>query len=78
MGGSVKGGKVLGRHPETLELGSELDLGRGRFLPTTSWEALWHPVLQWFGVEEEGMSKALPNLQNFPVEQRISREELFS
>ena len=35
IGGAVNGGQIYGQYP-SLALGSELDLDRGRFVPTTS------------------------------------------
>ena len=34
--------------------------GGGRFIPSTSWEAVWHGLAEWFGVEEARMEKVLP------------------
>jgi len=33
--------------------------------------------LQWFGVDENSMSKVLPNLENFPAEQLIAQDSLY-
>ena len=43
-GGSVKGARVHGRFPSDLSESGEEVIGRGRLVPTTSWEALWHAV----------------------------------
>jgi cullin-associated NEDD8-dissociated protein 1 len=56
----------------------DLNIGRGRILPTLSWEGVWQGVLQWFGVAEESMSTVLPNLPNFPTEERITQAQLFT
>jgi cullin-associated NEDD8-dissociated protein 1 len=90
MGGSVKGGQILGEHPTELcrcdecgpfdqctTAGMDLDIGRGRILPTLSWDGVWEGVLQWFGVAEESMSTVLPNLANFPAEGRLTKAQLF-
>ena len=37
IGGGVKGGQILGQFPPLAEE-SELDVGRGRLIPTTPWE----------------------------------------
>ena len=36
-GGAVKGGQILGDYPSLGE-DSDVNLGRGRLLPTTGWE----------------------------------------
>merc|ERR1712070_521951 len=43
-GGDVKGGQILGEYPKEVKAGSYLNLGRGRMLPTTSWEAIWNGI----------------------------------
>jgi cullin-associated NEDD8-dissociated protein 1 len=65
LGGGVKGGVVLGSYPESVAKDSALDLGRGRMLPTTPWDAVWNAAAQWFGVASEHMDKVLPNRGNF-------------
>jgi len=50
LGGALAGRKIHGEYPESLELNSELNLGRGRVLPTRPFEAIWKPVAEWFGV----------------------------
>jgi len=65
MGGGVAGGKIHGAYPDDLTDASDLNIGRGRLIPTTAWEELWHGIAQWFGVNEENMAEALPNLDNF-------------
>jgi len=79
MGGSINGGKILGKFPPSLELESEFAVSkRGAVLPTTSWEGMWKGLVQWFGVEEQHMATVLPNLANFPKEEHISQEEMFN
>lgn len=64
-GGSVQGGRVQGKYPDSLLEGSELDVGRGRIIPEFSWESMWHPVASWFGIDNEQMSYVLPNWKRF-------------
>jgi uncharacterized protein (DUF1501 family) len=64
MGGGVNGGRVLGQFPE-LALGSQLDLGRGRFLPTTSTDELYAELALWFGVSGDDLGLVLPNIGRF-------------
>ena len=65
MGGAVKGGRIFGQYPKSLGTDHELNAGRGRIIPTTSWEAVWHGIAQWFGVDESSMERILPNVRNF-------------
>jgi len=78
LGGSLKGGRVLGDFPSRLDHESDLNIGkeRGRLIPTTSWESVWNGVAQWFGVDEDMMEGVLPNLGNFPG-QLFTRDDMF-
>ena len=40
-GGSVQGGRVQGKYPDSLLEGSKLDVGRGRIIPEYSWEVCY-------------------------------------
>ena len=67
MGGSVAGGKIVGHYPSDISPSSPLDDGskRGRFLPTTSNDAFWNAILQWYGVtEDKDLNYCLPNRGN--------------
>jgi cullin-associated NEDD8-dissociated protein 1 len=77
LGGSVKGGKILGKYPYVLSDESELSLGRGRLIPTTPFEALWNALGEWVGVTPEAMNDLLPNLGNFQANQLFKKEDLF-
>eukprot|EP00808_Paulinella_micropora_P031318 g22050.t1 len=74
--GSLKGGKIFGQYPETLTDESELSIGRGRLIPTSSWECIWDPIVRWFGVLEGSIAHILPNVANFAT-QVIPQSELF-
>ena len=77
LGGSVRGGQVLGRYPHGV-LESEFYTGRGRIIPSTPFDALWRPVAEWFGVERSLLTKVLPNLPSFDEKANLIRvEELF-
>lgn len=66
MGGSVKGGRILGSFIDDYTDKGPQSVGRGRLIPTSPWEAIWAPLCKWFGVSEEGdLSEILPNLENF-------------
>jgi len=64
MGGSVKGGQIKGTYPTDITANSPLETGteRGRFMPTTSNDAIWNSILQWYGVTgEDQLDRCLPN-----------------
>jgi uncharacterized protein (DUF1501 family) len=66
MGGAVTGGKVYGDYPTSLAANGPLDLGRGRFVPTTSVDVYNAELATWFGVQNNSMlTDVLPNLRNF-------------
>jgi len=41
-------------------------MGRGRIIPTTSWETYLSGILDWFGVEDKYLKDIIPNVENFP------------
>jgi len=68
FGGDIKGGRILGEYPLSFTDSPDnpINLGRGRILPTRSWDALWFGVAQWFGINEPtDLDQVLPNSQNF-------------
>lgn len=61
----MKGKKMLGKYPDDISPTSPLSDGeRGRFIPTTSNDAIWNGVLSWFGVAEADLDYCLPNRGN--------------
>ena len=64
MGGDVQGKKIYGDYPD-LYLGSPLDTGGGRFIPTTSTDEYFAELAMWFGASQNDLSYILPNLPNF-------------
>ena len=64
VGGAVEGGKVHGIYPE-LALGNNLDVGRGRMIPTTSVDEYLADLALWMGVSPQNISSVLPNLSRF-------------
>ena len=63
-GGSVKGGRIVGTWPADLDGPLNVDgpEGRGRLIPTTSWDAIWNGVCQHMGiVEEKDLDYVMPN-----------------
>jgi len=79
IGGSVSGGKILGQYPQDFIEGDEarIALSRGRMIPTFPWEAMLHPVAEWFGVPQEDMDTVLPMKKNFPNELMYGKDDLF-
>ena len=78
IGGKVRGGQILGKFQDSMLEGNDVDVGRGRVLPTTPWEAVWNGVSEWFGVEDPAeRAKILPHSVNFPAETLFSKAELF-
>jgi len=80
LGGSVRGGQVLGKYPRGLrENGprSEQVLSRGRLVPTTSFDAVWGPIASWFGADEAQLNEVLPNRQRFSSEDLFTQDQVF-
>jgi hypothetical protein len=65
FGGDVKGGKIMGKYP-SFGLSDPTNIGRGRVMPTTSWDALFYALTQWMGISlQDQIDYVLPNSQNF-------------
>ncbi|MDB4652765.1 DUF1501 domain-containing protein, partial [Akkermansiaceae bacterium] len=65
VGGCVDGGKFFGEYP-SLDPGNNLDMGRGRFIPTTSVDQYVADLALWMGVSPTNVRDlVLPNLSNF-------------
>lgn len=54
FGGDVSGGRILGKYPRSFGDSDPTNIGRGRLVPSTSWDALWYGIAQWFGITEPG------------------------
>jgi uncharacterized protein (DUF1501 family) len=67
FGGGVAGGKILGEYPRSFsESGNNYNIGRGRLIPTRSWDSLWYGITQWFGLSNQNdIDYVLPNSGNF-------------
>ncbi len=71
MGGSVDGGKIYGDYPTSLvsptdPFAGSLNVGRGRFIPTTSVDEFAAELAMWFGVSNnQDMETMLPNIRSF-------------
>ncbi|MEM9480276.1 MAG: DUF1501 domain-containing protein [Verrucomicrobiota bacterium] len=64
MGGAVQGGQIYGTYP-SLALGSDLDTGRGRLIPTMSTDEYFAEIARWFGVSNVDLTSVFPNLTRF-------------
>ncbi len=62
MGGPVHGAKIYGQYP-SLALGSNLEVGRGRLIPTTSVDEYGSEIARWFGVPTSEMETVFPNIK---------------
>ena len=62
-GGSIAGGKILGKYPKDFE---ELNIAHMRMMPTTPIDAVWNGIAEWVGVPEIDIDSVLPNRKKFP------------
>ncbi|MCH6257361.1 DUF1501 domain-containing protein [Puniceicoccaceae bacterium K14] len=65
LGGGLSGGRIYGEYPEDLSLDNNLDVGRGRILPTTSVDEYFGELARWIGVSDTDLPDVLPNLDRF-------------
>lgn len=77
LGGDVDGGKILGKYPDDLTDNGDLNIGRGRLLPTMPYDAVWQAVSMWTGVDEEGIDQIIPNRHSFHSSNMLVHEDLF-
>lgn len=64
MGAGVSGRSIYGSYPELLP-GNPLDVGRGRYIPTTSTDLFYAELALWFGVVPVDLDLVLPNIRRF-------------
>jgi len=64
IGDAVNGRNIYGDMPP-VAFGHDQDAGSGRLIPTTSVDQMAAPLGRWFGLSDEELSRALPNLGNF-------------
>ena len=64
VGGDVVGRRIYGQMPE-MRLGSDLDVGRGRLIPTMAIEQLGSTLARWSGLRYGDALEIFPNLRNF-------------
>ncbi len=63
-GGSVAGQAIYGDYP-VPQIGGPLDVGGGRFIPTTSADQYAATLAKWFGISDADLDLVSPNLANF-------------
>ena len=77
MGGSLRGGRIIGEYPSDLTRKSDYMVGRGRPIPTTSYDAVLQGVAQWYGVTDpDALDRVLPQRHNF--DRMFTAEDLFA
>ncbi len=64
MGGAVAGASIYGAYPD-LTPDNGLDVGRGRYIPTTSVDAFYAELALWFGIAPAELDVVLPNIRRF-------------
>lgn len=64
IGGAVNGNDIYGSYPD-LFLGSNLDVGRGRLIPTMATDEYFAELALWFGIDKTELALVLPNIGNF-------------
>lgn len=65
VGDAVKGGEVYGKFPAIALDGPDDATGRGVWIPTTATDQYGSALGRWFGMSEEGLAAAFPNLASF-------------
>ncbi|CAK0855038.1 unnamed protein product [Prorocentrum cordatum] len=81
LGGSVNGGRIFNRFPESLLDGNSQDAGRGRMIPQYPWENVMVPIAQWMCGQSSSRASAawlhsvFPNLANFNASEHIIHAE---
>ena len=76
-GGAVKGGQILGDYPPLGE-DSEVNLGRGRLLPTTSWEQVCAQPCAILSITPARQPTQMPARQLRPIHNTVLLTRYFS
>ena len=71
VGDAVQGQTIFGNIPPA-DFDHEWDVGSGRLLPQVSVSQFAEPLGRWFGLSDAELGLALPDLQNFSPESRLS------
>ncbi len=77
FGGGVMGKQIVGTYPKNLTEEGERSLGRGRMIPTTSWDAVFLPLARWAGATSDDFPNICPNMDNLPATHFIDATNLF-
>ena len=64
MGGAVNGGRIVGQMPP-VALGTSVDVGEGRLLPTTASDTYAASFAKWLGATDPELDVLFPNLGRF-------------
>ncbi|MEM9887652.1 MAG: DUF1501 domain-containing protein [Bacteroidota bacterium] len=64
MGGAVNGRAMYGEYP-ILSLNTNIEVGGGILIPTTSADEYFAEICLWFGISPNDLSLILPNIGNF-------------
>ena len=64
FGGAVTGKNIYGQYPDLVADGP-LDVGRGRFIPTTPVDLYYAEMALWLGVPKSELATVLPNIGKF-------------
>ena len=64
MGGPVNGGRIFGNYPN-IALDSDVEIGGGVYIPTTSCDEYFAELAMWLGVAPSSLSDIFPNIGNF-------------
>jgi len=67
LGDAIAGRDMYGTYPD-LALGSDNDVGGGRFIPTTSADQYAATLSRWFGIDEVDIPAVAPSIGNFAVQ----------
>lgn len=76
-GGSLEGGRILGKYPDSFSRDGQLVLGRGRMIPTTAWESPFNAIFEWMGISGSAeLDAILPNRGAF-LDDLFSATDIF-
>ena len=77
LGGGLKGSTILGVYPDDLTPNGDLNIGRGRFIPSLGWEAVWNAISKWYGVPASQMERVMPLLGRFGKKDLFDPSDFF-
>eukprot|EP00549_Striatella_unipunctata_P022966 CAMPEP_0118696238 /NCGR_PEP_ID=MMETSP0800-20121206/13717_1 /TAXON_ID=210618 ORGANISM="Striatella unipunctata, Strain CCMP2910" /NCGR_SAMPLE_ID=MMETSP0800 /ASSEMBLY_ACC=CAM_ASM_000638 /LENGTH=328 /DNA_ID=CAMNT_0006595291 /DNA_START=174 /DNA_END=1160 /DNA_ORIENTATION=- len=77
IGGALNGNRILGTYPPDLREGSDVNVGRGRLIPSLPYECIFNAVAEWMGINGTGLDEVLPNRKNFPSDKLYTAADFF-